>query len=194
MIFFCVVSPQLALFGTHSPVHKHKSCLGLGSGKAMVSQGIRSILPAISTAVNRILRDRKHHDCRWYRFPRDIDSRSRLKTAVCNGRFLSCAISRCYPSKPQALWRRIQCNAAWIYPGFAPCKTTPWKCCWGMFFVWKIGMKCTDIVLTMERNLIWTDFDSWILMKMNWNPACSDIFGQGANAAFILMLNTAVLC
>ena len=33
MIFFRLVSPQLALFGTHSPVHKHKSCLGLGVAK-----------------------------------------------------------------------------------------------------------------------------------------------------------------
>ena len=83
------------------------------------------------------------------------------------------------PAKPQALWRRIQCNAAWIYPGFARCKTTPWKCCWGMVFVWKIGMKCTLSFWPWKDIWFEQSFDSWILMKMNWNPACSDIFGQG---------------
>ena len=31
--------------------------------------GYQKYLLQISTAVNRILPDRKHHDCRWYRFP-----------------------------------------------------------------------------------------------------------------------------
>ena len=135
MIFFCVVSPQLALFGTHSPVHKHKSCLGLGVAKpwwVRVSEVSSSNFDGSKPNLAR----QKAPWLPLIQVSRDIDSRSRLKTAVCNGRFLSCAISRCYPSKPQALWRRIQCNAAWIYPGFARCKTTPWKCCWGMFFVW----------------------------------------------------------
>ena len=110
---------------------------------------------------------------------RDIDSRSRLKTAVCNRRFLSCAISRCYPSKTSSALKAHSMQRSMDLPRFRAVQDDTVKVLLGHVFVWKIGVKCTDIVLTLERNLIWTDFDSWILMKMNWNPACSDIFGQG---------------
>ena len=112
MIFFCVVSPQLALFGTHSPVHKHKSCLGLGVAKPWWVR-VSEVSSANFDGSKPNLARQKAPWLPLIQVSRDIDSRSRLKAAVCNGRFLSCAISRCYPSKPQTLWRRIQCNAAW---------------------------------------------------------------------------------
>ena len=179
MIFFCVVSPQLALFGTHSPVHKHKSCLGLGVAKpwwVRVSEVSSSNFDGSKPNLAR----QKAPWLPLIQVSRDIDSRSRLKTAVCNGRFLSCAISRCYPVKTSSALKAHSMQRSMDLPRFRAVQDDTVKVLLGHVFVWKIGMKCTDIVLTMERKiLIWTDFDSWILMKMNWNPACSDIFGQG---------------
>ena len=140
--------------------------------------GYQKYLLQISTAVNLILRDRKHHDCRWYRFPGDIDSRSRLKTAVCNGRFLSCAISRCYPQnlkRFEGAFNATQHGSTQVSRGARRHRESAVGAC----FCVKNWDEMHAIVLTMERHLIWTEFDSWILMKMNWNPACSDIFGQG---------------
>ena len=177
----------------HCPGHKYVKNAWVWEWQSHGESGYQKYLLPISTAVNRILRDRKHHDCRWYKFLGTLTAAADWRQlCVTDGSWAvqSQDATRQNLKRFEGAFNATQHGSTQVSRGARRHRESAVGACFCVKNWGEMHWHCFDLGTKFDLNRFW-------LLNINENELKSSMFRHfrpRANAAFILMLNTAVLC